>query len=168
VNGFGPAHIEKSHFKGIFGCIFRQSLMKYGGNKSINENSLRPLVLIHEDSRHSMVTRKIPLFSVEPVTISYAHYWVHWCLPVKYFTCKKYSTSILKGILSTTCVIFSYPKLLSISVLTFIKWRLTPSYVAKNTKKTQNYRYQNYCPDDNIQICSYGLLCEHVLSMRTV
>jgi hypothetical protein len=20
VNGFGPAHIEKSHFKGIFGC----------------------------------------------------------------------------------------------------------------------------------------------------
>jgi hypothetical protein len=39
VNGFGPAHIEKSHFKGIFGCIFRQSLMKYGGNKSIKENS---------------------------------------------------------------------------------------------------------------------------------
>ena len=74
----------------------------------------------------------------------------------------------LKGILSTSCVIFSYPKLLSISVLTFIKWRLTPSYVATDTKKTQNYRYQNYCPDDNIQICSYGLLCEHVLSMRTV
>jgi hypothetical protein len=38
--------------------------------------------------------------------------------------------------------------------------RLTPSYVAKDTKKTQNYRYQNYCPDDNIQIYSYGLLCE--------
>jgi hypothetical protein len=37
VNGFGPAHIEKSHFKGVFGCIFRQSLMKYGGNKSIKE-----------------------------------------------------------------------------------------------------------------------------------
>ena len=36
------------------------------------------------------------------------------------------------------------------------------------TKKTQNYRYQNYCLDDNIQIYSYGLLCEHVLSMRTV
>ena len=30
----------------------------------------------------------------------------------------------LKGILSTSCVIFSYPKLLSISVLTFIKWSL--------------------------------------------
>jgi hypothetical protein len=29
-----------------------------------------------------------------------------------------------KGILSTIYVIFSYPKLLSISVLTFIKWRL--------------------------------------------
>jgi hypothetical protein len=34
--------------------------------------------------------------------------------------------------LSTSCVIFSYPKLLSISVMTFIKWRLTPSYVAKD------------------------------------
>ena len=41
--------------------------------------------------------------------------------------------SYIKGILSTSCVIFSYPKLLSISVLTFIKWRLTPSYVAKDT-----------------------------------
>jgi hypothetical protein len=40
------AHIEKSHFKGIFGCIFRQSLMKYGGNKSMKENSLRSWVLI--------------------------------------------------------------------------------------------------------------------------
>jgi hypothetical protein len=35
--------------------------------------------------------------------------------------------------LSTSCVIFSYPKLLPISVLTFIKWRLTPSYAAKDT-----------------------------------
>ena len=35
-----------------------------------------------------------------------------------------------KGILSTTIVIFSYPKLLSFSVLTLIKWRLTPSYAA--------------------------------------
>jgi hypothetical protein len=66
--------IEKLHFKGIFECIFRKSLMKYGGNKSIKENSLRPWVLIPEDNRHSTVTRKIPLFSVEPVTISYTHY----------------------------------------------------------------------------------------------
>ena len=88
MNGFGPAHIGKSHFKGIFGCIFRQSLMKYVGNKSIKENSLRPWVLISEDNRHSTVTRKIPLFSVEPITIPYTHYWVHWFLPVKYFTCK--------------------------------------------------------------------------------
>ena len=35
--------------------------------------------------------------------------------------------------MSTSCVIFSYPKLLSISVLTFIKWRLTPSNAAKDT-----------------------------------
>jgi hypothetical protein len=31
-----------------------------------------------------------------------------------------------------------------------LKWRLTPSYAAKDTifwqKKTQSYRYQNYCP----------------------
>jgi MFS superfamily sulfate permease-like transporter len=40
---------------------------------------------------------------------------------------------LLKEILSTKIVIFSYPKLLSFSVLTFIKWRLTPSYAAKDT-----------------------------------
>jgi hypothetical protein len=42
------------------------------------------------DTRRSpeRFTRKIPLFSVEPVTISYTHYWVHSFLPVKYFTCK--------------------------------------------------------------------------------
>jgi hypothetical protein len=35
---------------------------------------------------------------------------------------EEYERSIaLKGILSTSCVIFSYPKLLSISVRTFIK-----------------------------------------------
>jgi hypothetical protein len=47
----------------------------------------------------------------------------------------------IKGILSTKIVICSYPKLLSFSVLTFIKWRLTPSYAAKDTifwqKKTK-------------------------------
>jgi hypothetical protein len=41
--------------------------------------------------------------------------------------------SYIKGILSTKIVIFSYPKLLSFSVLTFIKWRLTPSYAGKDT-----------------------------------
>ena len=62
---------------------------------------------------------------------------------------KSQSQKRFKGILSTKIVIFSYPKLLSFSVLTFIKWRLTMSYAAKDTifwqKKTQNYRYQNYC-----------------------
>ena len=38
-----------------------------------------------------------------------------------------------KGILCTKIVIFSYPKLLPFFVLTFIKWRLTPSYAAKDT-----------------------------------
>jgi hypothetical protein len=39
----------------------------------------------------------------------------------------------IKGILSTKIVICSYPKLLSFSVLIFIKGRLTPSYAAKDT-----------------------------------
>jgi hypothetical protein len=90
VNRFGPAHIEKSHFKGISGCIFRQSLMKYGGNKSIKDNSLRPWVLIPEDNRHSTVTRKIPFFSVEPSPSPTRTIEVHWFLSVKYFTCKNY------------------------------------------------------------------------------
>jgi hypothetical protein len=34
-------------------------------------------------------------------------------------------------------------------------------------KKDQNYRNQNYCLDDNIQIYSYGIICEYVLGMRT-
>ena len=80
MNGFGPADIEKSHIKGIFGCIFKQSLMKYGGNKSIKENILRPWVLIPEDNRHSTVTRKIPLFSD----------LLHALLSSLIFTCKNY------------------------------------------------------------------------------
>jgi hypothetical protein len=47
--------------------------MKYGGNKSIKENSLRPWVLFPEDKTLDGHP-KIPLFSVEPVTISYTHY----------------------------------------------------------------------------------------------
>jgi hypothetical protein len=56
--------------------------------------------------------------------------------------------SLLKGILSTSCVIFSYPNLLSISVLTFIKWRLntellmnTLRNVVFSTKKA-DHRYR--------------------------
>jgi hypothetical protein len=48
--------------------------MKYGGNKSIKETSLHPWVLVLEENKHSTNTRKIPLFSVEPVTIAYTHY----------------------------------------------------------------------------------------------
>ena len=40
-------------------------------------------------------------------------------------------THFSKGILSTTNIIFSYPKLLSFSVLTFIKWRLNTEYATK-------------------------------------
>ena len=80
--------------------------------------------------------------------------------------------TVFKGILSTTSVIFSYPKLLSFSVLTFIKWRLTPSYAAKDTifwrKRSKTIVIRIIDLDDNIQIYSYGLLCEPVLSMRTV
>ena len=65
-----------------------------------------------------------------------------------------------KGILSTKIVIFSYPKLLSFSVLTFIKWRLTPSYAAKDTifwqKRPKTIVIRIIDLDDNIQIYSYG------------
>ena len=81
-----------------------------------------------------------------------------------------------RRILSTSCVIFSYPKLLSISVLMFIKWRLTPSYPAKDTifltEKTQNYHYRNYCPDDknsNVFIRpSYFTRLEHAHCLKTI
>jgi hypothetical protein len=36
-------------------------------------------------------------------------------------------------LLVDTSLLFIFPKLLSFSVLTFIKWRLTPSYAAKDT-----------------------------------
>jgi hypothetical protein len=56
--------------------------------------------------------------------------------------------NMFTGILSTSCVIFSYPKLLSISVLTFIKWRLntellmnTLRNVVFSTKKA-DHRYR--------------------------
>ena len=79
---------------------------------------------------------------------------------------------LVKGILSTKIVIFSYPKLLSFSVLTFIKWILTPSYAAKDTifwqKRPKTIVIRIIVLDDNIQIYSYGLLCEPVLSIRTV
>ena len=78
-----------------------------------------------------------------------------------------------KGILSTTIVIFSYPKLLSFSILTFIKWRLTPSYAAKDTtfwqKKDPKLSLSELLSRiTRIQIYSYDLLCEPVLSMCTV
>ena len=79
---------------------------------------------------------------------------------------------LFKGILYTKIVICSYPILLLFSVLTFIKWRLTPSYAAKDTivwhKRPKTIVIRIIVLDDNIQIYSYGLLCEPVLSMRTV
>jgi hypothetical protein len=126
VNVCGPAHIEKSHFKGVFECIFWQSFMKYGGNKSMKENSLRPWVLIPEDNRHSTITRKIPLFYVEPVTISYQQYWVHWFLPVKYFTCKN---CLNWDIFHYFYFFTKYKALLSLIVKI---WRLHISYNMKN------------------------------------
>jgi hypothetical protein len=40
----------------------------------MKENSMRPWVLIPEADRRSTVARKIPLFSVEPVSISSTPY----------------------------------------------------------------------------------------------
>jgi hypothetical protein len=72
---------------------------------------------------------------------------------------------MFKGILSTSCVIFSYTKLLSISVLTFIKWRLTPSYAAKDmifwqkrpkTIVDHMNRFEYCHPDNNYNNDSFG------------
>ena len=54
----------------------------------------------------------------------------------------------LKGILSTSCVIFPYPKLLSISVLTFIKWRVNTELLMNTLRnvvfstKNADHRYR--------------------------
>ena len=72
--------------------------------------------------------KKINIFyhfpQYESLRIVLYHYDLCWFLVVYVY---------VKGILSTTIVIFSYPKLLSFSVLIFMKWRLTPSYAAKDT-----------------------------------
>ena len=49
---------------------------------------------------------------------------------IDFFLISRYK---LKGYCLLKSYFFSYPKLLSFSVLTFIKWRLTPSYAAKDT-----------------------------------
>jgi hypothetical protein len=66
---------------------------------------------------------------------------------------------ILKGILSTSCVIFFIPKIIVDFRTDLHKMKINTELCCKRydflTKKTQNYRYQNYCLDDNIQIYSY-------------
>ena len=61
-------------------------------------------------------------------------------------------------------VIFSYPKLLLFSILTFIEWRLTPSYAAKDTifwqKKPPILSLSELLSRiTRIHIYSYDLLC---------
>jgi len=76
---------------------------------------------------------------------------------------------LVKGILSTKIVIFSYPKLLLFSVH---KMKINTELCCKRydflTKKDPKLSLSELLSDDNIQFYSYGLLCEHVLSMRTV
>ena len=70
------------------------------------------------------------------------------------FNNSSYIIFVFKGILSTKIVIFSYPKLLSFSILIFIKWRLTPSYAAKDTifwqKRPKTIVIRIIVLDDNI------------------
>ena len=51
-------------------------------------------------------------------------------------------TNNLKGILSTKIVIFSYPKLLSFSILTFIKWRLNTELLANTLRNVVFFRFK--------------------------
>jgi hypothetical protein len=77
----------------------------------------------------------LQIFDMKPIIFCYllanraCNTVIRWCQR----SCKCEMSACLKGILSTKIVIFSYPKLLLFSVLTFIKWRLTPSYAAKDT-----------------------------------
>ena len=86
----------------------------------------------------------------------------------------KYFTTLFKGILSTLYQLRSVfiSKIIVDFCTDLHKMKINTELCCKRydflTKKTQNYRYQNYCLDDNIQIYSFGLQCEHVLSMRTV
>jgi hypothetical protein len=83
--------------------------------------------------QHNSVLIFILWRSVRKSTIILGMKKLRWELIRKAKKKKHKKTHTFKGILFTSCVIFSYPKLLSISVLTFIKWRLTPNYVAKDT-----------------------------------
>ena len=49
---------------------------------------------------------------------------------------------MFKGILSTTIVFFSYPKLLSFSVLTFKKWRLNTELLANTLRNVFFFRFK--------------------------
>jgi hypothetical protein len=80
----------------------------------------------------------------------------------------------IKGILSTKIVIFSYPKLFSFSILTFIEWKINTRVMLQKIRFFDKKHpklsivIRIIVLDDNIQIYSYGLLCEPVLSMHTV
>jgi hypothetical protein len=65
-------------------------------------------------------------FILEPVTISYTHYWVHWFLPVKYPTCKN---CLNWDIFHYFYFFTKYIALLSLIVK---KWSLHISYNMKN------------------------------------
>ena len=116
---------EQSGFK-LIRTNLNRSQSIYMWTRSMKENSLRPWVKIPEDNRHSTVTRHIPLFSVEHVTISGTHYWVHWFLSVKYFTCKK--------CLDWDIFIYFYffSKYIAFLSLIVKKWSLHISYNMKN------------------------------------
>ena len=73
-------------------------------------------------------------------------FYYYMLMPTKYhwnisFQKKLPSKYVVKGILSTTIVIFSYPKLLSFCVLTFIKWRLNTELLV-NTLRNVVFRFK--------------------------
>ena len=109
--------------------------MKYGGNKSIKENSLRPWVLIPEDNRHSTVTRKIPLFSIEPGLLKELSSEIAPLLQLVY-----------QKSLDTSCVPEDWRKA-----------NVTPIY-----KKGPKYLAENYRPVSLTSVCCK--IMEHVLA----
>ena len=101
------------------------------------------------DRRYFYQKKKIFFFIWSFLFILFFSLWhLLWCFRGLFQLLPRNSTILpLKGILSTTILIFSYPKLLSFSVLTFIKWRLNTKLLANTLRnfvfrfKKPDYRY---------------------------
>jgi hypothetical protein len=94
---------------------------------------------------------------------------ISWIYDDAYDHSKIFATSARVWTRNTSLSSFQRSNWSPTYILHFIKWRLTPSYAAKDTifwqKRPKTIVIRIIVLDDNIQIYSYGLLCEPVLSI---